>query len=84
MVDRRHFIKKAAGSLAALGGLTLLQRSGLAAATGAEESTVLDALPGKGTLIKKPTGLPTTKLRSIISTHRLHPIISFLCATITP
>ena len=53
MVDRRHFIKKAAGSLAALGGLALLQRSGFAAATGAEESTVLDALPGKEALIKK-------------------------------
>jgi DMSO/TMAO reductase YedYZ molybdopterin-dependent catalytic subunit len=53
MVDRRHFIKKAAGSLAALGGLALLQRSGLTAATGAEESTILDALPGKEALIKK-------------------------------
>ncbi|MDO9048890.1 MAG: molybdopterin-dependent oxidoreductase [Methylobacter sp.] len=53
MVDRRHFIKKSAGSLAALGGLALLQRSGLAAATGAEESTILDTLPGKEALIKK-------------------------------
>lgn len=53
MVDRRHFIKKTAGSLAALGGLALLQRSGLATAAGAEESTVLDILPGKEALIKK-------------------------------
>ena len=53
MVDRRHFIKKAAGSLAALGGLSLLQRSGLAVATGAEESTIMDVLPGKEALIKK-------------------------------
>ena len=53
MVDRRHFIKKAAGSLAALGGLSLLHRSGLAAATAAEESTVLDTLPGKEALIKR-------------------------------
>lgn len=53
MVDRRHFIKKSASSLAALGGLALLQRSGLAAATGAEESMILDALPGKEALIKK-------------------------------
>lgn len=52
MVDRRHFIKKTAGSLAAAGGLALLQRSGLAAA-GAEEPTVPDALPGKEALIKK-------------------------------
>ena len=52
MVDRRHFIKKTAGSLAALGGLALLQRSGLAAA-GTEESTILDALPGKEALIKQ-------------------------------
>ncbi len=53
MVDRRHFIKQAAGSLAALGGLSLLQRSGLAAATGTEESSIMDALPGKEALIKK-------------------------------
>ena len=53
MVDRRHFIKKAAGSLAALGGLSLLQRSGLAAAKGAEKPEILDALPGKEALIKK-------------------------------
>ena len=53
MVDRRHFIKNIAGSLAALGGLSLLQRSGLAAATGTEESLVMDALPGKEALIKK-------------------------------
>jgi sulfite dehydrogenase (cytochrome) subunit A len=53
MVDRRHFIKKAAGSLAALGGLSLLQQSGLAVTTGAEDSTVMDALPGKEALIKK-------------------------------
>jgi DMSO/TMAO reductase YedYZ molybdopterin-dependent catalytic subunit len=52
MVDRRHFIKKTAGSLAALGGLALLQRSGLAA-TGAEESTLMDTLPGKEALIKQ-------------------------------
>lgn len=51
MVDRRHFIKKTAGSLAALGGLALLQRSGLAAATG--ESTILETLPGKEALIKQ-------------------------------
>jgi len=53
MVDRRDFIKKAAGFWAGFGGLSLLQRSGLAAATGAEESTVMDTLPGKGALIKK-------------------------------
>jgi DMSO/TMAO reductase YedYZ molybdopterin-dependent catalytic subunit len=53
MIDRRRFIKKAAGSLAALGGLSLLQRSGIAAVRGAEESAILDALPGKGALIKK-------------------------------
>jgi len=53
MVDRRHFIKKAVGSLVALGGLSLLHRSGLAAATGTEEATILDALPGKEALIKK-------------------------------
>jgi DMSO/TMAO reductase YedYZ molybdopterin-dependent catalytic subunit len=53
MVDRRYFIKKVAGSLATLGGLSLLQRSGLAVATGAEEATILDTLPGKGALIKK-------------------------------
>jgi DMSO/TMAO reductase YedYZ molybdopterin-dependent catalytic subunit len=53
MVDRRHFIKKATGSLAALGGLSLLQRSGLSTATSAEESTLLDALPGKEALIKR-------------------------------
>ncbi|MBL6988084.1 MAG: molybdopterin-dependent oxidoreductase [Methylobacter sp.] len=53
MVDRRHFIKKSAGSLAALGGLALLQRSGLTVATGAEEATLMDALPGKEALIKK-------------------------------
>ncbi|HEY8098723.1 MAG TPA: molybdopterin-dependent oxidoreductase, partial [Methylobacter sp.] len=53
MVDRRHFIKKSAGSLAALGGLALLQRSGLAAAMGTEESTIMDALPGKEALIKQ-------------------------------
>lgn len=52
MVDRRHFIKKAAGSLAAIGGLALLQRSGVAA-TDAAESAVLEALPGKEALIKK-------------------------------
>ena len=53
MVDRRQFIKKTAGSLAAFGGLSLLQRSGLAAPAGGEELTVLDALPGKEALIKK-------------------------------
>jgi DMSO/TMAO reductase YedYZ molybdopterin-dependent catalytic subunit len=53
MIDRRLFIKKAAGTLASLGGLSLLQRSGLAATTGTEESTILDALPGKEALIKK-------------------------------
>ncbi|MDO9268026.1 MAG: molybdopterin-dependent oxidoreductase [Methylobacter sp.] len=53
MVDRRHFIKKSASSLAALGGLALLQRSGLAAAIGTGKSTILDALPGKETLIKQ-------------------------------
>lgn len=52
MIHRRHFIKKAAGGLAALGGLSLLQRSGLAAAN-AEESLILDTLPGKEALIKK-------------------------------
>jgi DMSO/TMAO reductase YedYZ molybdopterin-dependent catalytic subunit len=53
MVGRRHFIKKVAGSLATLGGLSLLQRSGLAVATGIEEATILDTLLGKGALIKK-------------------------------
>ena len=53
MVDRRHFIKKTAGSLAAFGGLALLQRSGLAAATGVEQSTIMDTLPGKEALIKQ-------------------------------
>jgi len=53
MNERRHFIKKAAGSLAALGGLSLLQRSGLAVAIGEEEATIMDALPGKEALIKK-------------------------------
>jgi sulfite dehydrogenase (cytochrome) subunit A len=53
MIGRRHFIKKTAGGLAALGGLSLLQRSGIAAVRGAEESAILDALPGKGALIKK-------------------------------
>jgi len=52
MVDRRHFIKKTAGTLAALGGLSFLHHSGLAIATGTEESTVLDTLPGKEALIK--------------------------------
>ncbi|WP_432745871.1 molybdopterin-dependent oxidoreductase [Methylobacter sp. G7] len=53
MVDRRHFIKKTAGGLAALGGLALLQRSGLATATAAEEATIIETLPGKEALIKK-------------------------------
>ncbi|MDO9169374.1 MAG: molybdopterin-dependent oxidoreductase [Methylobacter sp.] len=53
MVDRRHFIKKTAGSLAALGGLALLQRSGLAAATRTEASTIIERLPSKEALIKK-------------------------------
>lgn len=53
MVDRRHFIKNIAGGLAALGGLSLLQRSDLATATGTGESLVMDTLPGKEALIKK-------------------------------
>jgi DMSO/TMAO reductase YedYZ molybdopterin-dependent catalytic subunit len=53
MVDRRHFIKNLAASLAALGGLSLLQRPGLAAATGTGESPVMDTLPGKEALIKR-------------------------------
>ncbi|MGZ4954813.1 MAG: molybdopterin-dependent oxidoreductase [Methylobacter sp.] len=53
MVDRRHFIKNIAASLAALGGLSLLQRSGLAAATGTGKSFAMDALPGKEALIKR-------------------------------
>ena len=56
MIDRRNFIKKAAGGLTALGGLSLWQRSGLAAepaATGEAESAILDALPGKKALIKR-------------------------------
>lgn len=56
MVDRRHFIKKAAGGLAALGSWSFLQRSGLAAdsvAADTEAATILDALPGKKALIKK-------------------------------
>jgi len=50
MVDRRHFIKTSAGSLAALGSLALLQRSGLAAAT--EGALPADTLSGKARLIK--------------------------------
>ena len=53
MVDRRHFIKKASGTLAALGGLSLFQRSGLGTARSSAESTILDALPGKKALIKQ-------------------------------
>ena len=53
MVDRRQFIKKASGTLAALGGLSLFQRAGLAIPTGTEESTIRDALPGKKALIKQ-------------------------------
>ena len=53
MIDRRQFIKKASGTLAALGGLSLFQRSTLAIATDTEESTILDALPSKKALIKK-------------------------------
>ena len=53
MIDRRHFMKKAAGSLAALGGLSLLQRAGLAAAKDVEDATIMDALSGKEALIKK-------------------------------
>ena len=53
MVNRRHFIKKTAGTLAVLGGLSLLQRPSLAIATTAQEAAVLDALPGKEALIKK-------------------------------
>lgn len=54
MVDRRHFIKKAASSLAALGGLALLQRSGLAgAAAEAGEAKIPDTLSGKEALIKQ-------------------------------
>jgi len=83
MIERRHFIKKAAGSLAALGGRSLLQRLGLAAATG-EESMILDALPGKQSLIKKTYRPPITKLRSIISTRRLLAITASLYTTITP
>ncbi|TAN68944.1 MAG: oxidase [Methylobacter sp.] len=58
MVDRRDFIKKTASSLAALGGLALLQRSGLAAATRAEASTIVDALSGKEALIKQTSRPP--------------------------
>ena len=50
MVDRRHFIKKVAGGLAALGSWFLLQRSSLAADPVA---TITDALTGKKALIKK-------------------------------
>jgi len=53
MVDRRHFIKNLAASLAAFGGLSLLQRSGLAVATGTEKSLIMDILPGKEALIKR-------------------------------
>jgi len=57
MVDRRNFIRKAASGLAALGGLSLLQRSGPAAEPIApdrdEPATLLDALPGKNALIRK-------------------------------
>ncbi len=56
MVDRRHFIKKAAGGLAALGTWSLSLRPGLAAdlvATDTEAATIMDKLPGKKALIKK-------------------------------
>lgn len=53
MIDRRHFIKKSAGSLAALGGLALLNRSGLAAATANPAPTDPDLLPGKEALVKR-------------------------------
>jgi DMSO/TMAO reductase YedYZ molybdopterin-dependent catalytic subunit len=53
MVDRRHFIKNLAASLAAFGGLSLLQRSGLAVATDMEKSLIMEALPGKEALIKR-------------------------------
>ncbi|MDD5322172.1 MAG: molybdopterin-dependent oxidoreductase [Methylococcales bacterium] len=56
MVDRRHFIKKVAGGLAALGSWFLLPRSGLAAdpvAADTEVATIMDMLPGKKALIKK-------------------------------
>lgn len=56
MVDRRNFIRTASRGLVALGGLSLLQRSGWAGGlsnTDAAESQVLDALPGKSALIKR-------------------------------
>ncbi|MFZ2171182.1 MAG: molybdopterin-dependent oxidoreductase, partial [Methylococcaceae bacterium] len=56
MVDRRHFIKKAAGGLATLGCWSLILRSGLAADTvnmDTEAATIMDTLPGKKALIKK-------------------------------
>jgi DMSO/TMAO reductase YedYZ molybdopterin-dependent catalytic subunit len=56
MVDRRNFIKKAAGALAAVGGLSLLQRSGWTAepaAAATTEPAVLHALPGKEALIQR-------------------------------
>lgn len=53
MADRRNFMKQVAG-LAAVGGLSLLQRAGLAAeSAGAGESAIMDALPGKKPLIKR-------------------------------
>jgi DMSO/TMAO reductase YedYZ molybdopterin-dependent catalytic subunit len=56
MVDRRHFIKKAGGGLAALGSWLLSNRSLLAAdlaATDTQATATMDTLPGKHALIKK-------------------------------
>ncbi|MGZ8137650.1 MAG: molybdopterin-dependent oxidoreductase, partial [Methylococcaceae bacterium] len=51
MVNRRHFIKKAASGLAAIGSWSLLPRLSLAADTDA--AATLTALPGKKALIKQ-------------------------------
>ncbi len=53
MVDRRHFLQRAATGLAALGGTTLLHRSGIAGTISPQVATTLDTLPGKGALIKQ-------------------------------
>ncbi len=56
MVDRRHFIKQSAGSLAALGGLALLQRSGLAAAA---DTATLSGKQGLINLTDRPPNYET-------------------------
>lgn len=53
MVDRRHFMQRAATGLAALGGIAFLHRSGIAGTISPQVATILDTLPGKGALIKQ-------------------------------